>query len=95
MPSECYDNNPLGVIESLCAGTPIVGARIGGIPELINEDNGISFTSGNKKELSQAINKAFETEWNNTSIKDNASNRFSPQEHLNTIMKLYGCNDEQ
>ncbi len=33
MPSECYENNPLGVIESFCAGTPVVGASIGGIDQ--------------------------------------------------------------
>ena len=94
MPSECYDNNPLGVIESLCAGTPVVGARIGGIPELINEDNGLSFTSGNKDELAQAITKAFDTQWNHKNIKENSINLFSPQEHLDKILKLYGCNRE-
>ena len=34
-PSEWFENNPLAVIESLCAGTPVIGADIGGIPELI------------------------------------------------------------
>ncbi len=90
MPSECYDNNPLGVIESLCAGTPVVGARIGGIPELINEENGITFTSGNKNELMAAINKAFSTRWNNDSIKKTANVRFSPIEHLKQILSIYG-----
>ena len=70
MPSECYDNNPLGVIESLCAGTPVVGARAGGIPELLNTMNGIIFTSGNREELANAIKKAFDTEWNNNIIKE-------------------------
>ncbi|MBR5087250.1 MAG: glycosyltransferase [Muribaculaceae bacterium] len=92
MPSECYDNNPLGVIESLCAGTPVVGARIGGIPELLNEENGIVFTSGMSNELLTAINKAFSSNWDYSSIKKNAILRFSPQVHLDKILRLYGCN---
>jgi len=35
IPSICYENNPLGVIESLCCGTPVLGRNIGGIPELL------------------------------------------------------------
>ncbi len=93
MPSECYDNNPLGVIESLCAGTPVVGARIGGIPELLNDANGIAFSSGSKEELSKAISKAFEIQWNNESIKESSSHLFSPQVHLDKILRFYGCND--
>ena len=37
LPSECSENNPLTVIESQSLGTPVLGARIGGIPELIEE----------------------------------------------------------
>ncbi len=35
MPSTIHENSPLTVCESLMAGTPVVCARIGGIPELI------------------------------------------------------------
>ena len=90
VPSEWYENNPLSVIESLCAGTPVVGARIGGIPELLSDDNGITFTSGNRQELATAINKAFACDWNHDAIKEVASLRFSPQEHLKQILAIYG-----
>jgi len=35
--SEWHDNSPLVIYESLSLGNPIVGARMGGIPELIEE----------------------------------------------------------
>lgn len=94
VPSECYENNPLSVIESLCAGTPVVGARIGGIPELLNADNGLTFTSGNRDELKQTIGKAFDTQWNNDKIKTVAVARFSEQEHLKQIKEIYGLQPE-
>ena len=90
VPSEWYENNPLSVIESLCAGTPVVGARIGGIPELIDESNGIIFTSGNREELKAAIDQAFAREWEYDSIKECSNKRFSPNEHLKQIMAIYG-----
>ncbi|MDR0895072.1 MAG: glycosyltransferase [Prevotellaceae bacterium] len=38
VPSVCYENCPLSVLESLACGTPVLGRRIGGIPELLESD---------------------------------------------------------
>ena len=89
VPSEWYENNPLSVIESLCAGTPVVGARIGGITELINDGNGIIFTSGNRQELITALDRSFSMEWNRYNIKKTSCRRFSPDEHLKFISTIY------
>lgn len=89
VPSEWYENNPLSVIESLCAGTPVVGARIGGIPELLNHDNGITFASGSREELAAAINRAYSVEWHHDTIKETANLRFSPNEHIKQIFDIY------
>jgi glycosyltransferase involved in cell wall biosynthesis len=35
VPSECPENSPFAVLEALSAGTPVLGARAGGIPELV------------------------------------------------------------
>jgi len=37
LPSECYENSPMAVLESLAAGLPVVGTDLGGIPEMISE----------------------------------------------------------
>ena len=52
-PSEWYENNPLSVVESLCLGVPVLGADIGGIPELTNH----LFESGNENNLREKIEK--------------------------------------
>jgi glycosyltransferase involved in cell wall biosynthesis len=55
-PSECYENNPFSVMESCKCGTPVIGARIGGIPELvIDRENGLLFESGNVDDLAEKI----------------------------------------
>lgn len=55
-PSEWYENCPFSVIESQMYGTPVLGANIGGIPELIKDGkNGELFESGNKEELKSKI----------------------------------------
>lgn len=45
-PSICLENCPMSIAESISLGTPVLGARIGGIPELIEENvTGLTFSS--------------------------------------------------
>jgi len=59
-PSEWYENCPFSVMESQMYGTPVLGANIGGIPELIKAgQTGELFESGNKEELKEKINSLY------------------------------------
>lgn len=59
--SEWPENCPFSIIESQLLGTPVVGANIGGIPELIRDgEDGILFESGNKDSLKAAIRTLWE-----------------------------------
>jgi glycosyltransferase involved in cell wall biosynthesis len=54
MPSIIEENSPLVVYESLLAGTPVLGAAIGGIPELLEEGRtGYLFTPGDPADLAE------------------------------------------
>ena len=86
LPSECYENNPLGVIESFCSGTPVVGANIGGIPELINPSRGITFESGNQKDLSRAISEAWDKKFDYSAIQTQALEEFSATAYYNHLI---------
>ncbi len=62
IPSEWYENCPFSVMESQQRLTPVLGARIGGIPELITESKtGWLFESGNVNDLAASISRI----WNN------------------------------
>lgn len=55
--SECFENCPFTVMESQMLGTPVIGADIGGIPELIRTGiDGELFESGNVEALKEKIN---------------------------------------
>lgn len=55
-PSEWYENCPFSVMESQMYGTPVIGADIGGIPELIQAGKtGELFESGNSNSLKLKI----------------------------------------
>lgn len=59
VPSEWYENNPMSVLESFGIGTPVIGADIGGIPELVQQGStGIIFAPSNKASLLQALDDA-------------------------------------
>ncbi len=90
LPSEWLENNPLSVIESLCLGTPVLGARIGGITELIDtQTNGDLYNSGDKVDLLQCI----ECNWNRIfdykAIADKAQASFSDSRYYNLLMDKY------
>lgn len=54
--SECYENNPRAVIEAFALGKPVIGARIGGIPELVKDgETGYTFEPGNVIDLRNKI----------------------------------------
>lgn len=90
IPSEWFENNPLSVIESLCMGTPVIGAKTGGIPELIDDTCGITFTPQNAIELRQAIQKIYDSnQFEFNDIAEKARKKFSSETHFQSLIHLY------
>lgn len=86
IPSEWYENNPLGVIESFCAGTPVVGAAIGGIPELIDTTRGLTFASGDADDLSRAVSEAWSADFDREAMQCRALEEFSPEGYYGRLI---------
>lgn len=56
LPSEWYENNPRAIIEGFALGKSAIGARIGGIPELVKDnETGLTFESWNSEDLKAKI----------------------------------------
>ena len=73
-PSEWYENCPFSVMESQMYGTPVLGANIGGIPELIRVgETGELFESSNGDELNKTIQVLYRDEAQLTVFSDNCS----------------------
>lgn len=90
LPSEWSENNPLTVIESQSLGTPVLGARIGGIPELIEEGvNGMTFESGNVEDLKEKIDTMWHATYDYQSIAENAVKRYSSEAYYEKLMECY------
>lgn len=90
IPSEWYENNPLSVIEAQCLGTPVLGARIGGIPELIEEGTtGMTFESGNADDLTEKIQVMWNAAFDYQRIAESSMKRYNSEKYYEDIMEIY------
>ncbi len=91
-PSIWYENCPFSVMESIMHGTPVVGANIGGIPELIeNGKTGFLFAPDNTQEFESAVKKITD----NNELADEMSRncllyRFDTvEEYTDKLLRIY------
>ena len=93
VPSEWYENNPLVIHESFALGKPVVGANIGGIPELIGRGRGICYRAGDREALRDAIVELAGDERRikemGRSARRFAEERLSPEAHYEALMNIY------
>ncbi|MEW6652569.1 MAG: glycosyltransferase [Bacteroidota bacterium] len=58
IPSECYENLPMTALESFSHSKPVIGSKLGGIPEIIeNGSNGFCFDANSVVQLYSIINQ--------------------------------------
>ena len=87
IPSEWYENNPLSVLEAQCLGTPVLGARIGGIPELIEPGfNGLTFESRNTSDLARSIKEMWRARFPYASIAEQAQEKYNQNTYYDLLM---------
>jgi glycosyltransferase involved in cell wall biosynthesis len=94
VPSEWYENLPFAVLESFALGTPVVGARIGGIPEMVlDERTGLTFTMGDSRDLAATLER-MESRPEQVIEMGRAARRlveerYAPEPHLEQLEALY------
>jgi glycosyltransferase involved in cell wall biosynthesis len=59
VPSLCYENSPTVIYEAIAARLPVIGARIGGITELLEASGGLLFEPENLQDLADKMAIAF------------------------------------
>ena len=94
MPSEWYENNPRSVIEAFAMGKPVVGSRIGGIPELVRDgETGVSFEPGNADDLREKIQTLLNDRERIVEMGKNArkfvETEFNQEKHYGGLMAIY------
>jgi glycosyltransferase involved in cell wall biosynthesis len=72
------DNLPNTIGESISCGTPVVGFRRGGIPEMIEDGvNGVLVDEVSALALAQGIRRSLSIAWNKNSISLSARGKYS------------------
>jgi glycosyltransferase involved in cell wall biosynthesis len=94
VPSEWYENSPLVIYESFAMGKPVIGADIGGIPELIRHgENGYLFPAGDAGKLRECIHYFLENQEHlaqyGKAARKTAEKWFDPDLHYGRIMEIY------
>ncbi|MCR4990574.1 MAG: glycosyltransferase [Lachnospiraceae bacterium] len=60
-PSECYENCPFTVMESIAYGTPVLASNLGGVPELLDDGvTGELFKAGDANDLKAHLKSMLE-----------------------------------
>ncbi len=93
-PSEWYENCPMSVLEAMALGKPVIGAAIGGIPELVDHGRtGLLFPAGD----AQALGAAMQRLWAETGLRDKmgraarqrAEDGYSARLHCQRLLELF------
>lgn len=94
VPSEWYENCSMVVLETMAMGKPVIGSRVGGIPEQIEDGKtGFLFEMGSVDDLNEKMHLL----WTNPKMRMNmgmaarkkVEKDFSLEQHCNNLMKIY------
>ena len=94
VPSIWYENCPYSVLETLAIGKPIIGSNMGGIPELVeNNNNGYIYQYDNIDELAEKMEELFENpkivkEFSKKS-KELAREKYSRFKYYKDLINIY------
>ena len=94
LPSEWYENNPMSVLEAFALGKPVIGSRIGGIPELVKDNKtGLTFEPGNAEDLYSKMEYLINNKDKMVEMGRNArryvEEEFNPEKYYQALIKVY------
>lgn len=86
-----YENQPVVMLEALSCGIPVIAPAIGGIPEVINDANGILFESNDDSQTEKGIVQWLENQskYNSDDIRREAIQKFSYKAIGKQLSDLY------
>lgn len=85
------ENLPCVIIESLCCGTPVLSNTVGGVPELINDSNGVLVEPNNPEKFATAFQEIIDntSNYDNEKISESAVKEFSYNSVGKQITQIY------
>ncbi len=94
LPSLWYENHPYAAAEAFALGKPVVASRIGGLPELVRDDQtGMTFEPGKAEDLRQKILHMLSNSARISAMgkkaRAYAEETLGPESHYKKLLELY------
>jgi len=95
VPSEWYENAPMAILEAFSHGKPVIGARIGGVPEMIDDGvNGFLFEPGDAEDLRNKLESFLALPEGRVremgrAARSTVQTEYSAASHYNRLMQAY------
>lgn len=94
LPSEWYENFPYSILEAFASAKPVIGSKIGGIPELIRvQETGLLFEPGEADDLAEKMQWMVEHSKERQEMGRRArklvEQEYNPELHYKRLMGVY------
>lgn len=94
IPSICYENFPMTIIEAYACGKPVIASRLGAMAELVEDGKtGLLFEPGNPSDLAKKIKWMVENEDDCIEMGRNARKvfeaKYTAEKNFEILMKIY------
>jgi glycosyltransferase involved in cell wall biosynthesis len=96
VPSICYENFPLTVVEAFANGLPVIASRLGAMAELVRDGaTGLLFEAGNADDLAEKMAWAEAHPEDVTRMgraaRHEYETKYTPDRNYGTLMDIYGA----
>ena len=94
LPSECYENLPLTIVESLACGTPVIASALGAMNEVITDGiNGFRFKPGDERDLVERVRSVLDIperlQAMRRSVRLCYEQNYSAERNYDLLMQIY------
>ena len=94
IPSICYENFPLTVLEAFASGVPVITSRLGSLETLVmNGQTGLHFTPRNAQELAEKATWLWQNPQEAALMGQNArreyEEKYTPENNYRQLMSIY------
>jgi glycosyltransferase involved in cell wall biosynthesis len=94
VPSECYENFPMGIAEAFACGVPVLCSDLGGMREIVAEGRtGLRFAAGNSIDLATKVEWAWSHQPEMAAMGTNARReyqaKYTAEKNYPLLMEIY------